>query len=145
MPVRNSTAPANATCLTAPRPATGRSAAVCAIWARRFKTPTWPIKRGGKPSRNISRIDKRVAKTPTPAPACALRWVTPFAGDASALATKLDQIATSPNVPSTGRLLIEKLQAILAGSRDPELAADPELHYQYAAEIQLLLEYLASH
>ena len=67
------------------------------------------------------------------------------AGDASALATKLDQIATSPNVPSTGRLLIEKLQAILAGSRDPELAADPELHYQYAAEIQLLLEYLASH
>lgn len=67
------------------------------------------------------------------------------AGDASALATKLDQIAASPNVPSTGRLLIEKLQAILAGSRDPELAADPELHYQYAAEIQLLLEYLASH
>ncbi|MDG4554757.1 MAG: TIR domain-containing protein [Candidatus Competibacter sp.] len=67
------------------------------------------------------------------------------AGDASALATKLEQIAASPNVPSAGRLLIAKLQAILAGSRDPELATDPELHYQYAVEIQLLLEYLASH
>ena len=66
-------------------------------------------------------------------------------GDASALATKLDQIAASPNVPSAGRLLIAKLQAILAGSRDPELATDPELHYQYAVEIQLLLEHFASH
>ena len=66
------------------------------------------------------------------------------AGDTDALAAKLDQIATSPNVPPAGQRLITKLQAILAGSRDPELATDPELHYQYAVEIQLLLEKLAS-
>jgi hypothetical protein len=30
----------------------------------------------------------------------------------------------------------------LAGDRDPALAADPELHYGNAAELQLLLEEL---
>ena len=64
-------------------------------------------------------------------------------GETASLATRLDQIAASPNVPPTGKLLIAKLRAILAGSRDPALAADPDLHYQYAAEIQLLLDDLA--
>ncbi len=64
------------------------------------------------------------------------------AGDTSALVAKLEQIATSPNIPAAGKLLIAKLQAILAGSRDPALAADPNLHYQYAVELQLLLEEL---
>ena len=62
----------------------------------------------------------------------------------STLAAKLEQIAASPNVPPTGKLLIDKLRAILNGDRDPALASDPELHYQYAVEIQLLLEELAS-
>lgn len=66
------------------------------------------------------------------------------AGDAGALAAKLDQIATNPNIPPDGKRLIVKLQTILAGARDPALAADPELHYQYAAELQLLLEDLGS-
>ena len=65
------------------------------------------------------------------------------AGDTAPLAAKLAQIVVSPNVPPTGKLLITKLQAILAGSRDPALAADPNLHYQYAVDIQLLLEDLA--
>ena len=65
------------------------------------------------------------------------------AGDTAPLAAKLAQIVASPNVPPAGKLLITKLQAILAGSRDPALAADPDLHYQYAADIQLLLEDLA--
>jgi tetratricopeptide (TPR) repeat protein len=64
------------------------------------------------------------------------------AGDTSALAARLEQIAANPNVPTTGKLLIIKLQAILAGSRDPALAADPNLHYQYVVELQLLLEEL---
>jgi hypothetical protein len=64
------------------------------------------------------------------------------AGDTSALVAKLEQIATGPNIPAAGKLLIAKLQAILAGSRDPALAADPNLHYQYAVELQLLLEEL---
>jgi tetratricopeptide (TPR) repeat protein len=65
------------------------------------------------------------------------------AGDTAPLAAKLAQIMASPNVPSAGKLLITKLQAILGGSRDPSLANDPNLHYQYAADIQLLLEDLA--
>ena len=65
------------------------------------------------------------------------------AGDIAPLAAKLAQIMASPNVPAAGKLLITKLQAILAGSRDPALAADPDLHYQYAGELQLLLEDLA--
>lgn len=38
--------------------------------------------------------------------------------------------------------LIPKLQAILNGNCDPALASDPELYYQDAAELQLLLERL---
>lgn len=61
-----------------------------------------------------------------------------------ALASKLEQITASPNVPSAGKLLISKLRAILGGERDLALASDPDLHYQYAVELQLLLEELAS-
>lgn len=64
-------------------------------------------------------------------------------GETASLAIRLEQIAASPNVPPSGKLLIAKLRAILMGARDPTLATDPELHYQYAAEIQLLLEALA--
>ena len=38
------------------------------------------------------------------------------------------------------KALIPKLQAILAGSRDPALAADPELPYDVAAAILWLIE-----
>lgn len=62
----------------------------------------------------------------------------------SVLIAKLEQIAASPNVPPTGKLLIDKLWAILNGDREPALASDPDLHYQYAVELQLLLEELAS-
>lgn len=59
------------------------------------------------------------------------------------LSAKLEQIAASPNVPPDGKLLIDKLRMILGGDRDLALASDPELHYQYAVELQLLLEALA--
>ncbi|MBK8182907.1 MAG: hypothetical protein IPK63_08380 [Candidatus Competibacteraceae bacterium] len=61
-----------------------------------------------------------------------------------ALSARLNQVATNPNIPLSVKLLIAKLRAILAGSRDPALATDPELHYQYAVELQLLLEDLAA-
>jgi tetratricopeptide (TPR) repeat protein len=64
------------------------------------------------------------------------------AGDTATLAARLEQIANNSNIPPAGKLLIAKLQAILAGSRDPALATDPNLHYQYAVELQLLLEEL---
>ncbi|MCP5158356.1 MAG: TIR domain-containing protein [Gammaproteobacteria bacterium] len=62
----------------------------------------------------------------------------------SLLTTKLEQITASPNVPPAGKLLTNKLKAILEGDRDPALALDPDLHYQYAVEVQLLLEALES-
>jgi tetratricopeptide (TPR) repeat protein len=43
-----------------------------------------------------------------------------------------------------GKALLPKLQAILAGSRDPSLAADPALTYVDAAELVLLLESLGA-
>jgi len=46
-----------------------------------------------------------------------------------------------PNHPSF-RVLLLALQALLAGSRDPALAADPSLDYDDAAEVLLLLERL---
>ncbi|HEX3551724.1 MAG TPA: CHAT domain-containing protein [Thermoanaerobaculia bacterium] len=46
-------------------------------------------------------------------------------------------------VPPHYLALIRQLQAILAGDRNPALAADPELHYGNAAELQLLLEALS--
>lgn len=64
-------------------------------------------------------------------------------GETSSLAAKLEQIAASPNVPAGGKLLIDKLKTILMGSYEPTLATDPNLHYQYAVELQLLLEALA--
>jgi hypothetical protein len=63
-------------------------------------------------------------------------------GETSSLAAKLEQIAASPNVPAGGKLLIDKLKNILMGSYEPTLATDPNLHYQYAVELQLLLEAL---
>ena len=40
------------------------------------------------------------------------------------------------------KVMIPKLQAILNGARDPALAAEPELYYDDAVELQLLLESL---
>lgn len=65
------------------------------------------------------------------------------AGEAESFAAKLAQLAANSNIPAEGKILIEKLQAILAGSRDPALSTDQNLHYQYAVELQLLLENLA--
>ncbi|PIE82723.1 MAG: hypothetical protein CSA09_05380 [Candidatus Contendobacter odensis] len=65
------------------------------------------------------------------------------AGDVEPMLAKLAQIRTSTNIPAAGQLLIDKLQAILNGDRDPALAADLDLHYQYAVELQILLEDLS--
>jgi tetratricopeptide (TPR) repeat protein len=59
-----------------------------------------------------------------------------------AMAALLAELANDPEIDQELKVLIKKLQAILAGSRDQELAADPELHYTDAAEILFLLEKL---
>ena len=51
-------------------------------------------------------------------------------------------VGDHPEAGASLKSLILKLQAILAGSRDPELAADPELDYDDAAEVLFLLEKL---
>jgi tetratricopeptide (TPR) repeat protein len=57
-------------------------------------------------------------------------------------ATLLEELSNNPKIYSSLKPLIPKLQAILSGSREKELAADPELYYRDAAEILFLLEKL---
>ncbi|MFC2140690.1 tetratricopeptide repeat protein, partial [Acidobacteriota bacterium] len=59
------------------------------------------------------------------------------------MATRLTELSAQPGIPPSLKALIPKLQALLAGSRDPGLAADPELLYTDAAEILFLLEELS--
>jgi tetratricopeptide (TPR) repeat protein len=59
------------------------------------------------------------------------------------MATRLTELSNNPEIDQSLKFLILKLQALLAGSRDPGLAADPELHYTDAAEILFLLEELS--
>ncbi|KHE92443.1 MAG: toll/interleukin-1 receptor domain-containing protein [Candidatus Scalindua rubra] len=54
----------------------------------------------------------------------------------------LDEVAKDPKIPDEGKLLISKLQSVLTGSREKELASDPDLDYIDAAEILFLLEKL---
>ena len=44
------------------------------------------------------------------------------------------------DIPASFETLLAKLQAILCGDRNPALAADPNLFYDHAVELQLLLE-----
>ena len=55
---------------------------------------------------------------------------------------QLDEVASDPSIPESGKLLVSKLMAILAGSREVELASDAGLDYTDAAEILFLLERL---
>jgi tetratricopeptide (TPR) repeat protein len=48
------------------------------------------------------------------------------------------------DIPAWGLALLDKLQAVLRGDRDPALAADPALDYGSAVELQLLQERLST-
>jgi tetratricopeptide (TPR) repeat protein len=62
--------------------------------------------------------------------------------DTNELKGVLAELSSANTTPDSGRLLISKVQAILRGDQDPKLAADPNLSYDDAAELQLLLEAL---
>lgn len=64
-------------------------------------------------------------------------------GSEDAAAQRLNGLL-EPGDPPSFTALIRQLQRVLAGDRDPVLAADPELSYGNAAELQLLIEELAS-
>jgi len=55
----------------------------------------------------------------------------------------LDELSRG-DIPAWAKTLVAGLRAILRGDRDPALAADPNLDYDDAAELQLLLEKLGS-
>ena len=63
-------------------------------------------------------------------------------GDQVDAATLLQQLAANPEA-AVLLPFIGALQAVVAGSRDPALADQPELDYTMAAEILLLIETLA--
>ena len=65
-----------------------------------------------------------------------------LAGDPSAAASLLQQVAADPKLPAWLRPSIQVLQTIVAGSRDRSLADAPDLHYTMAAEILFLLDKL---
>ncbi len=66
------------------------------------------------------------------------------AGNPTAARSLLRQTAADPNWQADeARAFIQILDAIAAGSRAPALAEAPDLHWQMAAEVQLLLEALA--
>jgi tetratricopeptide (TPR) repeat protein len=66
-----------------------------------------------------------------------------LASDPEQAAAKLARLAQEQELPKYLVPLIPKLQAVLAGSRDPALADDPALDYDDAAELLLLIEKLS--
>ena len=64
------------------------------------------------------------------------------AGQMDEVSRLMSQLQQHPEASSSLRLLIDKLQAIVAGSRDGTLADDIALNFDDASEILLLLERL---
>ncbi|MCX6583572.1 MAG: tetratricopeptide repeat protein [Candidatus Aminicenantes bacterium] len=62
------------------------------------------------------------------------------ANQTTEMAAVLEELLNDPEIDDFMRALIPKLQAILAGSRDPELANNLNLDYDDAVEVILLLE-----
>ena len=56
---------------------------------------------------------------------------------------RLSELRQIPDLPAYLIPLIPVLEAVLAGSRDPALAEDPNLYYADAAELLLLIESLS--
>jgi tetratricopeptide (TPR) repeat protein len=75
---------------------------------------------------------------------CALATQAITQNNTTELEGLVAEISAKDIAPPSGKLLISKLQAILRGDRDAALADDPNLDYDDAVELQLLLEALGS-
>ncbi len=64
-------------------------------------------------------------------------------GNADKARAELSKRLARPDLPAWAKVLIPILMTILDGSRDPALADNPDLDYDDAVEIRLLLETLA--
>jgi tetratricopeptide (TPR) repeat protein len=60
-------------------------------------------------------------------------------------AAQLTELQQLPDLPAYAKPIFTALTAILSGSRDPALADDPDLDYDDAAELLLLLGQLTAH
>lgn len=74
---------------------------------------------------------------------CAAVTEAILAGNVQEAADMLAELRSQPKLPAYLPPLLDALEAILGGRRDPSLAQDPDLWYTDAAEILLLLEALA--
>jgi tetratricopeptide (TPR) repeat protein len=73
---------------------------------------------------------------------CAVVTEAMLAGNVQEVAGMLAELRSRPKLPAHLSPLLDALEAILGGRRDPSLAQDPDLDYTYAAEILLLIETL---
>jgi tetratricopeptide (TPR) repeat protein len=73
---------------------------------------------------------------------CALTAQAIAQGNTTDMEQSLARFLGEDTTPASGKLLISKLQAILHGERNPDLADDTNLTYTDKAELQLLLEAL---
>jgi hypothetical protein len=64
------------------------------------------------------------------------------AGGPAAAIAFLQQVAATPDIHASFRTFIQALQAVLNGTRDPALANAPDLDFDMAAELLLLIETL---
>jgi len=67
---------------------------------------------------------------------------TPAAKLCAMPATQIAELRQNPKLAARWETFIPLLESVLAGSRDPALAEDPNLNYQDAAELLLLIESL---
>jgi hypothetical protein len=74
---------------------------------------------------------------------CAAVTEAMLAGNVQEAADMLAELRSQPKLPTRLPPLLNVLEAILNGRRDPSLAQHPDLNYRYAAEILLLLEALS--
>jgi tetratricopeptide (TPR) repeat protein len=74
---------------------------------------------------------------------CAMAAQVVKQGDTTEIEQHLARLSGA-NVPPSAKVTISKLQAILRGDRNPALADDPNLEYDDAVELQLLLEALGT-
>lgn len=74
---------------------------------------------------------------------CAVATQAIEKGNTTEFEQHLDQLSRA-DVPPLTKVMLSKLQAILRGDRNPALADDPNLVYNNAVELQLLLEALGA-
>jgi len=75
-----------------------------------------------------------------PAQTCAAVAEAISGGKTADMQQELAQLASATETDAEDKLFFAKLQSLLSGDRNPALATDPNLWYEFAVELQLLLE-----